>query len=55
MIYYIDGIPNPWVKAIVIVITAGYYLFYGHDAPVSQAEWIGPWGVCSEQDGRMYE
>lgn len=44
-IYWIDAAPNPWVRAIAIVIIGGYYYFYADDA-IDQSQWIGHWGVC---------
>ncbi len=44
-IYWIDGVPNPWVRAIAVIVIGGYYYFYGQDAP-DMSDWVGPWGVC---------
>lgn len=55
MIIWIEGATfNPWLVGIYIIIIGGYYYFNSNDAPPSN-QWIGPWGVCSAEDGRMYE
>lgn len=48
MIYWIEHVPNPWVRGVAIVVTAAFAYFYRDEPGVPpQHEWIGHYGMCN--------
>lgn len=58
MLYWIEVVPNPWVRGIAIAITGTAWAvayFYEQTAPPIEA-WTWAYGVCSGlDDGNNYE
>lgn len=45
-LYWIEHAPNPWVRAVAIIIIGTIAYFYRDDG-APQEQWLGGWGVCN--------